>query len=370
MFRNRKKRIEEKLLGEFGNLKDVFFDFEYIESYFRKKDHSTAYQTLSDKTCNDLDFQELFMFVDRTNSRVGQQYLYNRLRNIPLNSTNNIRDEKLMAEFTTNSDFRVSVQSQLSKLKDIEVYYIASLFQDETLKPPKWYFFVPLLAFASVLSLVMAFFNPVYILVLLGLYAINIFIHFSNKKNLNNYFSTLPKLSKLNVVAQELFKNDILKEINPDLMRSTNIIHKVSNRMSFFNLEVEMQSDQRIVFWALMEIVKILFLIEPLFLFGILKRIDTHRTEIEDVFLFVGEIDAIISNASFRKGLKDFCIPNIVDGQKTLMAQEVYHPLIENCVTNNLKLNDKSILLTGSNMSGKTSFIRTIAINIITGLTI
>jgi DNA mismatch repair ATPase MutS len=112
------------------------------------------------------------------------------------------------------------------------------------------------------------------------------------------------------------------------------------------------------------------FLIEPLFLFGTLKRIDTKRTEIEDVFLFVGEIDAIVSIASLRKGLNNFCIPKIIDGQKRLFAQEVYHPLIENCVKNSLKVTDKSILLTGSNMSGKTSFIRTIALNVITGLTI
>jgi len=370
MFRNKNKKIKEKLLSEFGNLKEGSFDFQFIESYFRKKDQSAAFQTLSDKTCNDLDFQELFMFVDRTNSKLGQQFLYNRLRNIPLNSTTNVREEKLLDEFTTNSDFRVTVQRLLSKLKATEVYSIASLFQDETLKPPTWYFIVPLLTFASVLSLILAFFNPVYLFVLLGLYAINIFIHFSNKKNLNNYFSSLPQLSKLNVVAQELFKNDIFKEINPELLRSTNVIHKVSNRMSFFNLEVEMQTDQRIVFWALMEFVKIMFLIEPLFLFGVLKRIDTHRTEIEDVFLFVGEIDALVSIASLRNGLKNFCIPIIIDGQKKLVAQDVYHPLIENCVKNNLQVNEKSILLTGSNMSGKTSFIRTIAINVITGLTI
>jgi len=61
------------VLSEFGNLKNIFFDFEQLEIYFRKKDHSTAFQTLSDKTCNDLDFQELFMFIDRTNSKVGQQ---------------------------------------------------------------------------------------------------------------------------------------------------------------------------------------------------------------------------------------------------------------------------------------------------------
>jgi len=370
MLINRKKRIKEKLLSEFGHLKSDSFDFENIESYFRRKDHSTAFQTLSDKTCNDLDFQELFMFIDRTNSRVGQQYLYNKLRNIPADSTENIRNERLLDKFTTNADFRISVQSQLSKLNDREVYHIAALFQNEILQPPKWYFIVPLLSFTSVLSFVLAFFNPVFFLVILGLSVINIIIHFWNKKNVFNYFSSIPQLSKLNGVAQELYRHDSLKEINPNLMKSATVINKVSNRMSFFNLEVKLQSDQQIFFWAILELVKIVFLIEPLFLFGTLKRIDTKRTEIEDVFLFVGEIDAMISIASLRKGLTNFCIPKIIDEPKKLTAEEVYHPLIDNCVKNNLKVNDKSILLTGSNMSGKTSFIRTIAINVITGLTI
>jgi len=370
MFRNRERRKREKLLNEFGNLKVDSFNFEYIESYFRKKDHSVNTQILSDKTCNDLDFQELFMFTDRTISKVGQQYLYNKLRNIPLLPTDNAMHEKLLDEFMNNSDFRVSVQSKLGKLTDQEVYYVASLFQDEILKPPKWYFIVPLLSFTSVLSFIMVFFNPLFIVWIVVLTIINIVIHIWNKKNLFNYFSSIPQLSKLNGVAQELFKNDILKEINPDLVKSTSVINKVNSRMSVFNMEVKIQSDQQIFFWTILELIKMLFLIEPLFLFGTLKRIDTKRTEIENVFLFVGEIDAMVSIASLRKGLTNFCIPTINNESKSLTAQEVYHPLIENCVKNNLKVNDKSILLTGSNMSGKTSFIRTIAINVITGLTI
>ena len=263
MFIDRKLRIKEKLLSEFGNLKSDSFDFENIESYFRKKDNSTAFQTLSDKTCNDLDFQELFMFIDRTNSKVGQQFLYNKLRNIPADTIKNLNNERLLDEFTRNPDFRVSVQSQLKKLNDRDVFYISTLFKDKILKQPKWYFIVPLLSFASLLSFIMAFFNPIFFLVILGLSIINIVIHFLNKKNLFNYFSSIPQLSKLNNVAQELYKN---------LMKSTNVINKVSNRMSFFNLEVKIQSDQQIFFWAILELVKIVFLIEPLFLFGTLKR--------------------------------------------------------------------------------------------------
>jgi DNA mismatch repair ATPase MutS len=71
-----------------------------------------------------------------------------------------------------------------------------------------------------------------------------------------------------------------------------------------------------------------------------------------------------------KQGLKSFCLPGLFDNQKVIIAIEMYHPLIINCIPNSIHVDGKSILLTGSNMSGKTTFIRTIGINIITGLTI
>ena len=113
MLNNRKKKIEENLLKAFGNIKDDSFDFELIEKYFRKKDNSEAFQVLSDKTCNDLDFQELFAFIDRTNSKVGQQYLYNQLRTITFDSKGLDKNEKLIDKLTVNADLRLLIQSLL-----------------------------------------------------------------------------------------------------------------------------------------------------------------------------------------------------------------------------------------------------------------
>jgi DNA mismatch repair ATPase MutS len=370
MINNRRKKDREKLLEAFGNLKDDSFYFEQIDSYFRKKDNSNTFQVLSDKTCNDLDFQELFMFVDRTNSKVGQQYLYNKLRIIPFGSEEYVGQEKLIEEFINNPDFRVTVQNQLCKLNESETFYIASLFQDELLKPPKWYFIVRLLSFTSALSLIMSFFNPKMFWVLLGVFIINMVIHYWNKKNLYHYFGSIPQLLKLNSVARELYKNSTLKGLNPNLIKSINVIDKVRNHMSFFNLEVKLQADAQAVFWLIFELFKTLFLIEPLLLFGALRQLDTKRKEIENVFMFVGQIDSIISVASLRKGLRNYCLPKVIEEQKIIIAKEAYHPLIYDCVKNSIQVNKKSILLTGSNMSGKTSFIRTIGINVITGLTL
>ena len=126
MGNKRKSKIKEKLLKAFGQIKEDSFNFEQIENYFRKKDHTKSFQVLSDKTCNDLDFNELFMFVDRTNSRVGQHYLYNKLRTIPSDSFNSVEVEQLIDYFTLNTEFRIEIQSQLANLNDFEAFYIIS----------------------------------------------------------------------------------------------------------------------------------------------------------------------------------------------------------------------------------------------------
>ena len=366
--KSRRKKIttDEK----FGKVKDEYFDLKQIDEYFRKKDNANSFQTISDKTCNDLDFSELYMFLDRTTSKIGQQFLYNKLRNIPNNLNESIAHEKLVEEFANNSDFRLSVQYQLLKLNNNNTFFISALFQDEHLKPPKWFYIVRILSLTSILSLIMVFFKPIFLFLFFAVLIINLFIHYWNKNNLNLYICSLPQLLILRKVASELFKNDSLREINPNLQKSIRVVDKVRNRMIFFQFESNLQGEIGGLFWFLLELVKIVFLIEPLFLFGILKRLDTKRKEIEDIFMFVGKIDSLISIASLRKGLTKYCKPSVIIEQKEIVADELYHPLIHDCVNNSIHVNVKSVLLTGSNMSGKTSFIRAVGINVITGLTI
>lgn len=140
--------------------------------------------------------------------------------------------------------------------------------------------------------------------------------------------------------------------------------------MSFFKLDSKLDGDMEALFWTMLELVKTLFLLEPLLLFAVLKDLNSRRKEIEDVFSFVGQIDSLISIASLRKGLRKYCLPVISENHKKLTATHIYHPLIPDCVENSIEVNSKSILLTGSNMSGKTSFIRTIGINAISAFTL
>ena len=60
----------------------------------------------------------------------------------------------------------------------------------------------------------------------------------------------------------------------------------------------------------------------------------------------------------------EWSLPTFVSQPKTLKAKNIYHPLINNCVPNSIQI-DKSVIITGSNMSGKSSFLRTLAVNIV-----
>ena len=171
-----KKKTEDRLKESFGEFKNDSFDFDLIEKYFRKNNNSEAHQVISDKTCNDLDFNDLFTFLDRTNSRVGQQYLYNKLRTINADEHQTRLDEEIIEKLSNDIELRVSIQKKIETLKHRDAYYITTLFQDAHLEPPKWLFIIKILSILSLTSLVLSFFYPIFFIVLLGLFCINFVI--------------------------------------------------------------------------------------------------------------------------------------------------------------------------------------------------
>jgi DNA mismatch repair ATPase MutS len=81
----------------------------------------------------------------------------------------------------------------------------------------------------------------------------------------------------------------------------------------------------------------------------------------------IGEIEALNSLANFSYNNKGYCFPHLND-QKKFEFEDLGHPLIdgETRVNNDLGFtNFKFIILTGSNMSGKSTFLRSLGINMI-----
>ena len=369
MTRKRKKE-KERLKEQFGRIKQKDFDFELIRRYFDNRDEEDELQVISEKTCQDLDFEELFMFLDRTHSNPGQQYLYDRLRRIPADPVKTDRLESNVEKLQQDEYQRIEVQRLLSGLNKPEACYISTLFQEEQKKPPPWFAYTRILPFVNLLLLGLTVLNGQFLIPFLAVTLLNLIIHYWNKQNVTEYVASLPQLIRLNQTAKKLMHKEVFDTYRPELQQAIRALDRVRSQMSIFRLEARLQSDIEGLIWGILEIFKIIFLLEPILFFRVMGRLEGLRKEMGAVFEFVGSVDMALSVLSLRQCLHTWCTPVITDPVKDFKTKSIYHPLIENCVSNDIGMEDCSILLTGSNMSGKTSFIRTIGVNTITGLTI
>lgn len=92
-----------------------------------------------------------------------------------------------------------------------------------------------------------------------------------------------------------------------------------------------------------------------------------YATHIEDWLQVIGEFEKFSSLANFSYNNPHFTFPEINENQH-ISFEELGHPLIqqEKSVTNSIGFQPQSFfILTGSNMSGKSTFLRTLGINMV-----
>jgi hypothetical protein len=98
-----------------------------------------------------------------------------------------------------------------------------------------------------------------------------------------------------------------------------------------------------------------------------------NNQNLETAFDVIAEFEAMISLASLTVNYPNWTYPQIDDrAGYTLIAQSIAHPLIDATkrIENNYEMEDthKVDIITGSNMAGKSTFLRTIGINTVLAL--
>jgi len=83
----------------------------------------------------------------------------------------------------------------------------------------------------------------------------------------------------------------------------------------------------------------------------------------------VGNIETLNSLATFAYNNPDFCTPSVIEEGLVIESTGLAHPLISagERIANDIELGktSKLALVTGSNMSGKTTFLRTVGVNLL-----
>lgn len=94
---------------------------------------------------------------------------------------------------------------------------------------------------------------------------------------------------------------------------------------------------------------------------------NSYRDNLKSWFKAVGDIEALISLSVISHTRKSCCLPEIVDDrQPVFTASDIRHPLLKDqaVVGNDIDMLHRISIITGSNMSGKTTFMRSIGVNL------
>ena len=356
-----------RILFSFLKKKPVSPDFDLVKIkwYFKNNDINHVFQVLTEQTCTDLNLDDFFFRINKTYSCVGQQYMYDRLRRIPL-EPEMAGSDNILQYLKNHKETVGRCQKLLSKLAHENAYYICSLFHDTypVLSPVmgkviKILQLMPLLFIA-----VFVFFSKeIWIIFAAGFFIINMILHYRNRITLSSYLHSVPQFFKLVFIARKLSSETPFNAIHPDIKKHLQSIQPLVGFLSYFKYDDKIENDMAILFLTVKELVSIFFLVEPNILYRSFRLLEEKEADIEAIFEYVGHIDMLQSVVRMREDFPWYCKPQWTE--EGLQTTDIYHPLIEHCVPNTLNTGGKSILLTGSNMSGKTTFIRTIALNML-----
>jgi len=96
--------------------------------------------------------------------------------------------------------------------------------------------------------------------------------------------------------------------------------------------------------------------------------ITQHKSKVADWFEVVSFFDAYNSLGNFTFNHPNFVFPKITGNETVINAQDLGHPLlnINKRVDSNLLINDQQFfIVTGANMAGKSTFLRTVSLHIV-----
>ena len=334
------KRFVQRLYEHYGE--DVLREYkageieEHISMYYRK--HQEPWQ-IDEITWHDLDLDEVYKRMNYAHSSAGDEYLYYRLRT-PMQTKEEIqRFERHVEHFQTNEKERVALQVQFHKLGRMRKYslyeyldYLELLGERNNLK----YYLSVGMVFVSIGLMFESV--PVGLCVLLGVLCFNMIRYYKEQKEIEPYITSFRYIAKLIESAEKIGKQPVNEILG-----------------MFFDY------------------VRMIFYLDLIKFNQMLRVVRSHPAEIDRMFTLIGEIETAVVTGEYRANLQGaYCIPEFVEenrGNACLCLRNMYHPLLKDPVKNDIEVK-KGVLLTGSNASGKSTFLRAVAINAILAQTL
>lgn len=316
--------------------------------YHAYRDHYNEQSFIDDKTWSDLNMDTLFHKINFNFTAIGEMRLYATLRGMfKVNQTS------LINMFKENKVFRINVSYILSKIGK-NVY---PLFPDQMLPTKRniLLMFCPLLPF---IGFAFIFLIPSKgILICLTFMILNAILSFKLKKSYDQ------DLKSIFYTANVIKQSQALSKIESTPAISVDFTHfKASRRFSGLLARVESQDMAS----SIIMFIKLVFMIDYVLFHLIQRSYFKYQEEVMTCYDYISILDNHYSIAMYQHTLTHYCYPKINHNINGLQMKSIIHPLLdeENAIANTIDISNH-ILLTGSNASGKSTFMKAVALNLI-----
>ena len=370
--RQASKRIIDKLKKGWGTKPSRQYSMDEYEKISRYFENSSQENVVDDITWNDLNMNDVFRKINNTNSSVGEEYLYKRLRS-PKQSKEILEEtDRLASFFDKNEKDRINIQKifvRMGRTRKVSISDYVELLIDLETSTNLIHYMALIIILAAVPFCI--FINPV-----IGVWAVILSIAFSvityykYKAKVESYFVCVNQIIRMLSAGQEIRALSIkeLKKYNELLESLDKSFAKIKKNAWVLETGTIDGSLAEII----LDYIRMLTHVDLIKFNNVVKRLGSKSEDVYELMDTLGFIESSIAVASFRKQLPYWSKPKFVsgtDGKCSMTVENVFHPLIEKPVANSICA-DKHVLLTGSNASGKSTFLKTIAINAILSQTI
>ena len=368
-----KRQKYEKLKNEYGkdprdlsNIKESRDMLRLVKIYHDiKKDDTPG--SIDSITWNDLEMDEIYHLVNHTRSYAGEQFLYHLLH-MPQSETRAELD-KGAEFFEEHEKERIDTEIGLMSLgKGYLDYYLSETISDIDCLNMKHKLLYPTLCVLLFGSIALAIVNHMFIGLSIIIAVINLVVYMVVKLRYENEIYSLGSIVGLVRFVDHIIRYDGLSELYSDkgMEDSLKDVKKATSFLEYLRFTRQLGKSGEPL-GVVAEYLAGVTMIDSICCSIAAKRLIKYQNEIMQLFEFAGWLDAAIAVASFRK-----CIPTCkpdIDGSKYIRCDGLYHPLIKDAVKNDFHMKRNSFF-TGANATGKSTFMKAVAINVILGETI
>lgn len=371
------KYLEKRRRASFGNLECArSLTQEMLEeiSLFSKR-NGEALGQLDDTTWNDLSMDLIFQKLNQTASSVGEEVLYDLLRHPCLESEELLRREEIITYLQEHEAERLKLQKiyeELGKLPNSSFYGELLRMENFHFQSSKKYLFFSFLFICAFAFLWVGELWQVPIVlrlvIFLGVMAHNILQYYKRKAQLEPYYRVLNYSIRLLYHSGRLEKAEL-----PVLAQKQEQIRQLRKEFVQFqkNSAIVTHRTEGNPFEIILDYIRMVLFPDVIRFNSMMKQLIEHREAMTELFLCVGYADSMYAIASYRQAFKEaICQPEFLPAQrKCYQAKQLYHPLIADPVRNDFSTK-RSVLFTGANASGKSTFLKTLGLNAILAQTI